>query len=241
MPDLAGPFHNRILRGLSGSEQAAIVPHLQFENLPLGKILRRRGQIDGLVYFIESGMASAVAISSEGESIEVGLIGRYGVVGISSLLGYRGLLHETLMQSKGSGYSIEAGIVRAEFLKNGPLAHVIRDFTYALYMQAVQSALCLRAHGMEPRLARWLLTTSDILETETLHLTQDILSQMIGAARPSVAIAAGLLKNAGLIEYSRGVVKIPDRSSLEEASCECYGLLRNELKDIFDQNGPNVM
>ena len=202
-------------------------------DLPLGKVLREPESEDRNVYFVEEGMASATAISSLGMSIEVGLIGRDGVVGIGSILGHRGLPHHVIMQVGGSGYSLPTDLFRAEFVKSAPVMQAVHDFVYAQLAQAAQTALCNRLHATGPRLARWLLTTSDIVESNRLDLTQEFLAQMIGAKRSSATIAAGLLKRAGMIDYRRGQVEIVNRPMLEDAACECYGMLRREFAKIF--------
>lgn len=228
-------FRNRILKALSDSEATVILPRLRAVDLPLGMILREPGTDDRYVYFLESGMASATALSKEGDSIEVGLAGPEGLVGISSLLGHRGLPHRTVMQGSGYGYSIETEIVRSEFLKGGPFTHAVHDFLHAQLVQAAQCALCNRVHEVEPRLARWILAASDIMETAELEMTQEFLSQMIGVGRPYVTVAAGTLKRAGMIDYRRGRLSIVDRPMLEDAACECYAALRSEFDVIYDR------
>jgi CRP-like cAMP-binding protein len=231
MPETS--YRNRILNRLSPSERDALIPHLRPVDLPQGKVLTEPGSPARHIYFIEAGMSSATALSSEGDSIEVGVAGREGLVGIGSLLGHEGMPHRSMMQGGGNGYSIPVEIVRPEFLKGGPFALAVHDFVYAQLTQASQCALCNRIHAIEPRLARWLLTASDVMETPVLHLTQEFVAEMIGAERSSATIAAGSLKRAGLIEYRRGLVEILDRPMLEDAACECYRLLRGEYDKIY--------
>jgi CRP-like cAMP-binding protein len=230
--DARSRFRNRILSRLSAADHA-VLSQLQPVDLPLGKVLREPGSEDKLVYFVEAGMASATALSRQGASIEVGVIGRDGVVGIGSILGHPGMPHHTMMQVGGNGYSIPTELFRAEFVKNGPVMQAVHDFIYAQLAQAAQTALCNRLHATGPRLARWLLATSDIVESNSLDLTQEFLAQMIGAERSSATIAAGTLKRAGMIEYRRGHVEIVNRPMLEDAACECYHMLREEYARIF--------
>jgi CRP-like cAMP-binding protein len=203
-------------------------------------MLREPGSDDKLTYFIEEGMGSATAISREGQSVEVGLIGREGLVGVSALLGHRGLPHHTVMQIGGHGFSIPTDLILVVFRKGGALMTWVHDFIYAQLTQAAQTALCNRLHPLEPRLARWLLTASDVVESSTLPLTQEFLAQMVGSERSSATIATGALKRAGLIDYHRGLVEIVNRPMLEDAACECYPLLHSEYARIFGGDHSSV-
>jgi CRP-like cAMP-binding protein len=230
----SGPqFRNRILARLPSAGDG-LLSQLQAVDLPLGTVLRKPGVDEGYLYFLEEGMASTTALSTEGASIEVGLIGREGFVGINSVLGHPTTHHhQIMMQASGNGFSLPTAVFRKEFLKGGPLMAAVHDFMYAQMAQAAQTALCNRLHATEPRLARWLLETSNIVQSDILHLTQEFLAQMIGAERSSATIAAGGLKRAGLIDYHRGLVKIVNRPMLEDAACECYRLLRSQYETIF--------
>jgi len=227
-------FRNRILSRLSAAD-GAVLSQLQAVDLPLGKVLREPGGEDKLIFFVEEGMTSATALSRQGASIEVGVIGREGVVGIGSILGHRGMPHHTVMQVSGNGYSLPTELFRTEFVKHGTVMQAVHDFIYSQLAQAAQTALCNRLHATGPRLARWLLATSDIVESNSLDLTQEFLAQMIGAERSSATIAAGILKRAGMIDYHRGHVEIVNRPMLEDAACECYGMLREEFARIFSK------
>ena len=232
-------FRNRILNRLAESNPEALTS-LTPVDLPLAMVLRGSGGDEKHVYFVEEGMASATAISRHGGSIEVGLIGREGFVGVGSVLGHPGLPHQTMMQVGGRGYAMPTGAFRAEFAKGGPVTSAVHDFMYAQLIQASQAALCNRLHATEPRLAKWLLNTSDIVESDTLHLTQEFLAEMIGAERSSATIAAGGLKRAGLINYHRGLVEIINRPMLEDAACECYEMVRSEYVRIFGADPSSV-
>lgn len=233
-------FRNRILTRLASSGADGLLSKLEPLPLPLGTILRQPGSLDKFVYFLEAGMASATALSSDGTSIEVGLIGREGLVGLSSVLGHPGSHHNTMMQVGGHGFRLPTEPFRDEFRKGGPVMNAVHDFIYAQLAQAAQTALCNRLHATEPRMARWLLSTSDITGSASLDLTQEFLAQMIGAERSSATIAAGGLKRAGLIDYRRGHIQIMNRSMLEDSACECYLLLREQYKSIFGGDQASV-
>jgi CRP-like cAMP-binding protein len=129
------------------------------------------------------------------------------------------------VQGAGGGVRIRSSIVRSEFLKGGQLQKLVHAFCYLQFAQITQSVLCNRLHEVEGRLARWLLTSADRSETETLHLTQEFLSQMLGVQRSTITVAAGELQRAGLIGYSRGHIQILDRPGLTSRACECYSIV----------------
>jgi CRP-like cAMP-binding protein len=225
-------FRNRILHRLRQAN-SDVLQQLRALDLPLGMVLREPGGDDTLIYFVEEGMASATALTSDGTHIEVGLIGREGLVGLGSVLGHAGMPHHTMMQAAGRGYALPTEVFRAEFTRIPQVTSAVHDFTYAQLIQASQAVLCNRLHETEPRLVKWLLTTADIVESETLHITQEFMAQMIGSERSTVTLAAGTLKRAGLIEYRRGLVQIINRPMMEQAACECYHMLRKEYAAIY--------
>jgi CRP-like cAMP-binding protein len=180
-------------------------------------------------YFLEDGIASVVVTLTRGDTVEVGVIGIDGVVGLPIMLGSENGPGRTFIQIAGSGYRIKAADLRSQFERPGKLRQHLQRYMQAFMAQTAQTAACNRLHGIEERLARWLLTCRDRMEGDELHLTHEFLGQMLGAPRTTVTLAAGLLHRAGLIKYSRGVVTIENRSGLENAACECYGIVRDEF------------
>jgi CRP-like cAMP-binding protein len=136
------------------------------------------------------------------------------------------------MQISGTGYRMEAAVIKSEFERNGEFRDVVHRYLQAFLVQTAQTAACNRLHNIEERLARWLLSCRDRVQTDELALTHDFLSQMLGAPRTTVTLAAGLLSRAGMIEYSRGVVQITDRPQLEHTACECYRIVRDEFRRL---------
>jgi len=155
-----------------------------------------------------------------------------GVVGIPILLGADSTPGRTFIQIAGAGYRIDAGVLKEEFERPGALRKYLQRYIQAYLAQAAQTAACNRLHGIEERLARWLLTCHDRVGSDVLRLTHDFLSQMLGAPRTTVTLAAGLLQRANLIRYSRGVVTIKNRRVLEQTACECYQIVRNEFRRL---------
>ena len=146
-----------------------------------------------------------------GNTVEVGIIGIDGVVGLPILLGTDGAPGRTFIQIAGSGFRIKADILKEEFERAGQLRRHLQRYMQGFMVQSAQTATCNRMHNIEERLARWLLSCRDRTESDQLHLTHDFLGQMLGAPRTTVTLAAGLLHRAGLIDYSRGIVTIRDR------------------------------
>ena len=216
---------NTILSQLPALEFAALAKHLVPVELPLEKRLSEPNQPIEFLYFLNTGLISTDAVTEKGEQVEVGLIGREGFSGLAALLDQPQMSHSVIIQGQGEGYRIRASIVRAEFLKGGTLQKLVHAFTYLQLVQITQSVLCNRMHEVESRLARWLLSSADRMESDFLHLTQEFLSQMLGVQRSTVTVAAGDLQRNGIIGYSRGRIHILDRPGLTAKACECYGLV----------------
>jgi CRP-like cAMP-binding protein len=161
----------------------------------------------------------------DGKTVEVGLIGKEGFVGLPVIFGFKSSGLRVIVQSDGSAYRLDARNL-LNILPECPelKAHLLR-FSMILSMQSTQLAACNRLHNVVERLARWLLMSQDRIGAETLPLTQEFLGQMLGSRRASVTVAAGILQKAGLIEYSRGSVTILNRSKLLESSCNCYSVI----------------
>ena len=178
-------------------------------------------------------MASAVVSLGNGNTVEVGVIGCDGVVGIPILLGTGNSPGRTFVQIAGSAYRIKAGALKEAFESGGELRKRLQMYLQGFLVQTSQTAACNRLHGIEERLARWLLTCRDRTETNQLYLTHEFLGHMLGAPRTTVTLAAGILQRSGLIDYSRGRVTIMDRAGLQQTACECYATVRAEYRRLF--------
>jgi CRP-like cAMP-binding protein len=223
-------YRNRVLAALPKAELNRLKPFLSPVILEQEKTL-----LDGeapYAYFLEQGIASVVVTLQKGATVEVGIIGVDGVVGLPILLGTGNGPGRTFIQMAGSGYRIPAATLKEEFERPGQLRQHLQRYMQGFMVQSAQTAACNRLHNIEERLARWLLSCRDRTETDQLHLTHDFLGQMLGAPRTTVTLAAGLLQRAGLIEYSRGTVTITNRAELEQTACECYGIVRNEFQRL---------
>jgi CRP-like cAMP-binding protein len=227
----AREYKNLVLASLPKAEINRLVPHLSPVTLKV-----RDELLDGrsrYAYFLEDGLASVVLPMENGATVEVAVIGRDGVVGLPMLLGAKSMPGETYIQIAGSGFRVEAQRLRNEFERSGELRRRLQKYLLANLVQSAQNAACNRLHSIGERLARWLLTCHDRVQTDHMPLTHEFLAAMLGAPRTTVTLAAGILHKAGLIDYSRGHVTIKDRPKLEAACCECYRVVRDE----FDRLG----
>lgn len=216
---------NIILSQLPEAEYAALARFLMPVDLPLGTKLSEPNEPIEYVYFLNNGLISTDALTKSGESVEVGVIGREGFSGLPALLDQPQMSHAVIIQGAGNGLRIRSSIVRDEFRKGGVLHQLVHAFTYLQLVQVTQSVLCNRMHEVEGRLARWLLTSADRMESEELNLTQEFLAQMLGVQRSTVTVAASALQRAGHIGYTRGKIQILDRHGLAMAACECYDIV----------------
>jgi CRP-like cAMP-binding protein len=224
---------NLILSQLPEAEYAALAKFLVPVDLPLGRRLSDPNLPIEYIYFLNSGLISTDALTEKGESVEVGVIGREGFAGLPALLDQPQMSHAVIMQGIGEGLRIRTAVVRDEFLKGGVLRTLVHAFAYLQMVQVSQSVLCNRMHPVDARLARWLLTSADRMETATLHLTQEFLAAMLGTQRSTVTVAAGVMQRDGLIAYTRGKIQILQPEKLEAVACECYGIVRGSYNRIL--------
>ena len=208
----------------------AISRYLVPVDMPFGMRLSEPNRPLEYIYFPVVGLISIHSLTERGESVEVGSIGREGLSGISGLFGHQQMPHSVVVQGAGTGLRIRTGILRDEFVKGGAFSQAVNSFIYLQMIQMAQSVLCGRLHSVEMRMARWMLTAADRTESESILITQEFLAQMLGSRRSTVTVAAGDLQRKGVIDYSRGRVRIVDRPGLEAASCECY----NVVKTAYD-------
>lgn len=216
---------------LSAFDQATIdrlTPDLERIELPLGFSLYRPHEEITHVYFPENSMASIVATTADGESCEVGVVGNEGAVGLQVLMGARTSPHEAMIQIANGGYRLPVNVLLKEFNRCEDAHDILLSFVNKLMIQMSQTTLCNRLHSVEERLSRWLLMCYDRVPTTPLGLTQEFLGIMLGVTRVSVTLAASNLQSIGHIKYTRGSITITDREGLEDISCECYRIVKDE-------------
>lgn len=174
------------------------------------------------VYFPGDGFVSYVKSMERGERVELGMIGREGMLGVSVALGINVSPYYAIVQGTGSTLRMKVDFFKKELESTPALKRRINHYIYVLLNQSAQNATCLRFHLVEQRLARWLLMSQDRAKSDTLHLTQEFLSSMLGVRRVGVSNAASSLHEQKLISYSRGEINILNREGLIAASCPCY-------------------
>jgi CRP-like cAMP-binding protein len=179
-------------------------------------------------YFLNGGLGSVLTTQPDGKTVEVGLIGKEGFVGLPVIFGFKSSAVRVIGQAEGTAYRIDVDTLLRILPECPQLEKQLHRFSMYLGMQSTQLAACNRLHDVVQRLARWILMSQDRIGGETLPLTQEFLSQMLGTRRASVSVAAGILQKSGMIEYSRGSVKILNRKQLEESTCACYQVIENQ-------------
>jgi CRP-like cAMP-binding protein len=229
---------NKLLAALSAKCYKRLVPDLDMVEMNLGKILYNQKEHIKYVYFPRWAAVSMVNIFENGSMVEVGVVGREGMVGVSLLSGDNISSYQAIVQIADGGWRMKALVFKQEIERNGELANVTRRYLQALFTQVAQTASCNRMHPIVKRLARWLLLMQDRVESDELQLTHEFIATMLGTRRAGVTIAAGTLQAAGIIKYHRGKVTILDQKKLEEASCECHRIVRNEYKRLLGSYDP---
>ena len=225
------PICNRILLSIPDSEYLAIRPHLKFLRLPYRHILHEPNEKLQCAYFLNSGLVSLMIETREGKTVEVGIIGKEGMVGMQSAVGLtRSPLHE-VVQIAGEGFSIVASALQAILPSTPFFRMMLNRYAVVQSLQISQTAACNRLHNVEQRFARWLLLFQARSDSDSLEITHDFLAAMLGTDRPSVSVAAGNFQRRHVIEYQRGTIKILNRKKLEKLACECFSVIQQLSSD----------
>ena len=232
--DDSNPCQNRILASLPSAEYERLLPRLKEVNLIRGDILYNPGDQIDYVYFPNSGIVSLVTLLSEGESVEVGVVGSEGMIGIPIVLGDDRAPVQAVVQIDGKLMKLAADVLAEELKHDGELRILLQRFIAFSMQQTAQTAACTRNHRIVQRLAFWLLTCQDRIGGNRLKLTQDFIAEMLGTRRAGVSEAAMTLQSMNLIQYARGDIRVLDRPGLEEFSCECYRVVRNEFDRLLN-------
>ncbi|HEX8264080.1 MAG TPA: Crp/Fnr family transcriptional regulator [Pyrinomonadaceae bacterium] len=223
-------INNVILSRLPEKEYKELLPDLQFLELKSHDVIHRPHEHIEYVYFPENSLISSVTVFEDGTSVETGTIGREGMTGVTIALSKKQSPRESIVQIPGEGWRIKADRFQAALKREGLLAQLASEFIFAFLTEAAQCAACNSHHEITARLAKWLLISSYKTGRTEFHLTQDFLAQMLGVHRPGVTLVAINLKEAGLINYRRGIITITDKEGLEEQTCECYEAIKSQYE-----------
>jgi CRP-like cAMP-binding protein len=218
---------NYILLAIPEQEYKALRPHLEFSELEMHQVLQDPGEKIEFGFFLNSGLASLLVVTRDAaHSVEVGVVGKEGFLGTPLATGLRESSQRAIIQAPAGAFRVKSEVLENVLSSSPRLQYWLNRFVLLQGLQTAQLAACNRLHEIEQRLARWLLMSRDRVGSDSLPITHDLLSQMLGSGRPSVTVAAGALQRAGIIEYTRGMVRILNRKTLENAVCECYAVIR---------------
>ena len=213
---------NHLIELLPRTDRARLLAVCEPTQLLLSEVLCEPDRPTRHVYFPTGGFISLVTLLEGHPGLEVGMVGREGMVGAQLALGVVASPLRSLVQGSGTALRVGTKAFRAELARSTALRRIIDRYLYVLMAQLATSAACLRFHLIGPRLARWLLMTHDRAETDTFHVTQEFLAYMLGVRRVGVTAAAAALQRSSLIEYTRGALTVLDRAGLEHVACSCY-------------------
>jgi len=216
-----------VLAALPRKASRRFLSALRSVELPLGQVLYQPGSASRHVYFPNDCTVSLVAVADSNSALEVGLVGKDGMVGIPLALGVLTSPVRALVQGAGSAMRMTSARFGRELKHNPPLQRALNRCAYVAMATAMQSAVCNKAHRLGPRLARWLLMAADRVASDHFQCTQESMALMLGVRRSGVTAAASRLQRRGLIRYSRGAMQILDREGLLAASCGCYEVIRS--------------
>jgi CRP-like cAMP-binding protein len=218
---------NRFLNSLSPADLGILSLELESVDLPLGKVLCSPGGAFEYVYFPTSGMISLVTVMANGHEIETGIVGREGVA-CSAVVGRTHSNDKQMVQAAGAGSRLPCAAFLSLYDRSQPFRELTNNYNVVLWAMAQQTAACNVLHPLEARLARWLLQTRDLLESDEIRLTQEFLSIMLGVQRTTVTLAEGRLQNENLITVRRGRIRLMDVPGLKRRACECYQTLTHQ-------------
>jgi CRP-like cAMP-binding protein len=228
------PMRNLLLASLGVEDLRTLARHLEPVSLEYREVLYHPGEALSHVYFPVSGLVSILAVSATGATVEVGPVGRDGMVGLPIYLGSgTDPLQASAQIPPCLALRIAADCFREATERIASLERIMRLYVQWTYASMAQWVLCARLHPIEERLARWLLMCHERVLQDTFPLTHEFLAQMLGVRRATVTLAAGSLERAGLVLFRRGLVTIADRPALEDAACECHRVLLAEYARLF--------
>jgi CRP-like cAMP-binding protein len=232
-----GNTRNRLLDALPAAEYARLARKLEPVELQVGQTLFQAGERTEYVYFLVESIVSLMTDLEEGGGIEVGLVGREGMVGISVAFGVERESKLATVQRTGTALRMRSVDLREELAGGGQLPRLLLQYAHALMSQISQSVVCNVRHTLDGRLVRWLLMFQDRAGADEFELTHEFMANMLGAARSSIGEVARKLQEMGMVSYERGRFRIVNRMAMEQMACECYEVVRNEFDNLYKDSG----
>lgn len=225
---------NCILQRLDPAERAQLLARAKTLDLKSGDVLYRANDFISQIYFPETAVVSLVVQTSDGDVIEAATVGNDGVVGLHAMLDLDTSPAQTVVQVAGRAIRVPRDEFLAALVPGGPFDRLMRRYVAYALRYAHQTIACNGLHEVSERACRWLLMAHDRAGgRDDIELTQEFLAEMLGVRRPSVTVVAGSLQSSGFISYSRGLIRILDRSGLERCACECYGTTRRMYEQLL--------
>ncbi len=233
MPTPTSPRQNQLLRALPDADWQRWQPLLEWVDMPLGQVLHESGRTHSHVYFPTTAIVSLHYLLENGSSAEFAVVGSEGVVGVSLFMGGGSTPSRAMVQSAGQGWRLRAAVIQEEFNRSRAVLQLMLRYTQALITQMAQKAVCNRHHTLDQQLCRFLLLSLDRLEGDDLMLTQELIANMLGVRREGVTEAALKLQRQGVMRYARGRITVLNRRALEQRSCECYAVVKQEYRRLL--------
>jgi CRP-like cAMP-binding protein len=224
---------NHLLAALPADEFARLKPDLEPVSMSLGEVVYESGEQLEYIYFPTTAIISMLYIMENGSTAEIGMAGNDGLVGIALYMGGSTTPSRAVVQSAGNAFRLRTKALQSTFGLGGVFQNLLLRYTQSLMTQISQTAVCNRLHSVEQQLCRWLLINHDLLQTNKLIMTHDLIANMLGVRREGVSIAAGNLQKKNLIKYVRGTITMLDRQGLEIAACECYKVVKDEYDRLL--------
>lgn len=231
--NIHSPNQNHLLAALPAAEFETLAKHLELLALPLGEFLYEPGELLQHAYFPTTSIISLHYVMESGASAEMAGVGNEGMVGTSLFMGDNRTNSSAVVQTAGYAYRLDCQPLMEEFNRGGLLRGLLLRYTQALMTQMSQTAVCNRHHSVKQQLCRWLLLTLDRLPSNELIMTHELVASMLGVRREGISEAAGKLQQAGFISYRRGHITVLNRAGLEATTCECYPVVKKELKRLL--------
>lgn len=226
---------NQLLGALPKREFIKIKPLLELVDLEINEVLWEMDEKRKYVYFPTSAIICLLYDSEDGISIEVGMTGRQGMVGIVTFIGDSRMAKRAVVQHEGQAFRMAAKDVEEQFEHCPDFHDICLSFTQTLIAQISQNAICNRLHSVEQQLCKYLLVTCDNLQAKEFSMTHERISNVFGVRRESVSVAAAQLRDNGFIEYSRGRIRILDPKGLLSSVCECYAAVTDQYDRILSK------